>query len=802
MADLISSAVTDAQSAISNAGATVSSAVSSATTTLSSTGLASSLTSITDGISGVIGGVTSFVSSFLKTPSGVKLPLPNPLFAYASYDYIFSIYALTDAELHNPDTTYMVKPPANLVLSSAHINPNNRPKTAFGSFEFYIDDVEMVTQIGMDQSASTNVFSINFKVTEPYSMGTFLLALQQAAQNAKQSNYLQAPYLLAIDFRGTTETGVMSTPPKTSRRIPFKFRNTSVTVTESGSVYSCDCYPWNIGAEDVQHSQIPKDVAVKGKTVQEILQTGEKSLQSIINQAKANEKTNSKKVAVPDQILILFPTDPSSAGTSGTATDSATTAVTTTDLAKKLGVTQIIPPNSKNSVLVQDAASVNELGKASLGLSDSRKGDAAFPQDNKAASQDPSKGVIRANNFIDPTTGDFRFSQKTDIKTAINEVLLNSDYVKKALTAGVVDDKGQRQWWRIDVQHYNISTAANDKYTGVKPKLTVYRVIPYTVHTSSGPMPPNTKAPGMANLGKECVKVYNYIYTGKNVDIIKFNMEFKMSFLTTLGQAGLDSAQDVKTVVDEGGAETQTTAPKVGGIGLGNAPQTNTQPTGVKNVKVLNSSDNKGGGGREDQATRSARLFHDAISMQSEMTNIEMEIIGDPYYIVQSGTGNYTSKQTEHQNLNADGGMNYQNGEVHIMINFRTPVDLNQATGLYNFGTASTSSNLMWSGLYKVISVTNKFKGGEFRQVIKAVRLPMSEAKVETTAEGTFNIQQPQPEAAPVTKTSPPKQGTKPKPAPAPAAATAPQAVQFTGQASNLSTSSGMDFSPISGFGA
>ena len=709
---------------------------------LTSTGLASSLTAVVDTVTGAVKGAVNFINSFLAVPSGVKLPLPNPLFAYASYDYIFSLYALSDAEYNNPDTTYMVKNPKNLIFSSAHINPSNRPKTAFGAFEFYIDDVEMVTQMGMDQMATTNVFQINFKITEPYSMGTFLLALQQAAQNAGNANYLQAVYLLTLDFRGNTETGVMSSPPKTSRKIPIKFRNTSMNVTENGTVYTCDCYPANAGAHDVQHSQIPKDVAIKGKTVQEILQTGEKSLQTIINQAKANEKSNSK-VSVPDQILILFPTDPSSAGSSGGSTSSATTSVASTDLAKKLGVTQVIPPNSKNAVLVQDAATVNELGKASLGLSDSRKGDASFPQDNKAASKDPSKGVIRGNNKIDPTAGDFRFSQKTDIKTAINEVLLNSDYVKTHLTAGVVDTKGQRQWWRIDKQQYIISTTANDKYTGVKPKLTVYRVIPYLVHTSSGPMPPNTKAPGLPNLGKECVKVYNYIYTGKNIDILKFNIDFKMSFLTTLGQAGLDSAQDVKTVVDEGGAETQTASPKIGGIGLGRAPQTNTTPTGNKNVKVYNSTDGKGGGGREDQATRSARLFHDAISMQSEMTVIEMEIIGDPYYIVQSGTGNFTSKPTEHQNLNASGDVNYQNGEVHIRINFRTPVDLNQATGLYNFGSAATAPDLMWSGLYKVISVTNKFKGGEFRQIIKANRLPMQESTIEAPASQTFNIQQP-----------------------------------------------------------
>ena len=193
---------------------------------LTSTGLASSLTAVVDTVTGAVKGAVNFINSFLAVPSGVKLPLPNPLFAYASYDYIFSLYALSDAEYNNPDTTYMAKNPKNLIFSSAHINPSNRPKTAFGAFEFYIDDVEMVTQMGMDQMATTNVFQINFKITEPYSMGTFLLALQQAAQNAGNANYLQAVYLLTLDFRGNTETGAMSSPPKTSRKIPIKFRNT------------------------------------------------------------------------------------------------------------------------------------------------------------------------------------------------------------------------------------------------------------------------------------------------------------------------------------------------------------------------------------------------------------------------------------------------------------------------------------------------------------------------------------------------------------------------------------------------
>jgi len=44
--------------------------------------------------------------------------------------------------------------------------------------------------------------------------------------------------------------------------------------------------------------------------------------------------------------------------------------------------------------------------------------------------------------------------------------------------------------------------------------------------------------------------------------------------------------------------------------------------------------------------------------------DLTLEIIGDPYFIQQSGTGNFTAQETEYKNLNSDGTMNHQNGEV------------------------------------------------------------------------------------------------------------------------------------------
>jgi len=100
-----------------------------------------------------------------------------------------------------------------------------------------------------------------------------------------------------------------------------------------------------------------------------------------------------------------------------------------------------------------------------------------------------------------------------------------------------------------------------------------------------------------------------------------------------------------------------------------------------------------------------------------------MEIMGDPYYIAHSGTGNYTSSASQYVNLNADGTMNYENGEVDIVVNFRTPIDINQTTGMYNFGANSQSAPLTrFSGLYCITKVENRMSEGKFTQIISALR--------------------------------------------------------------------------------
>ena len=71
-------------------------------------------------------------------------------------------------------------------------------------------------------------------------------------------------------------------------------------------------------------------------------------------------------------------------------------------------------------------------------------------------------------------------------------------------------------------------------------------------------------------------------------------------------------------------------------------------------------------------------------------------------------------------NLNADGSINHQNGEVDVNVNFRTPVDFGK-NGIMTFPEATIKVNA-FSGVYQVVKVTNVFQGGVFKQTLQMVR--------------------------------------------------------------------------------
>jgi hypothetical protein len=717
----------------------------SSSPSITDAGPASGLSGITDTIGGALGAVGSFLFGGAKP----KLPQPNPLFDYASYNYILGISVLTDDQLNSPDTTYMRGMKLPLICKSGSVDPSNRISTPFGTQEFYIDNLEINSIIGMEKGSNTNVLNLKFDIIEPYSMGMFFVACQAAAWKAKQDNWRTAPFLLTIEFKGNKETGSMVSIPGTKRYIPFKFLTSDLKVTERGTIYSCTAYPTNGSALDNANKQLKTDISIAGSTVQEILQTGPKSLQAVINK-RLKALVDTGTVAEQDKVVILFPKKIWSAGSgasggtsnaagaaSSTTAAAPTTNPTTTQapsaVEKQLGVTV----SKANDTLVQAAADVNDLGRSSLGFGTTRVGDMPLPRVPDV--YDPeTKRVLKGSNIIDPKTGEFKFSQNTDIINAINQVMLFSDFAAKTIS-GEPDNRGMRKWWRIDTQVYRVSSTANIIKTGEKPSIIVYRVVPYDTH-SSRLKAPNVKVKGFDSLKKEVAKVYNYIYTGKNVDILNFDIKFEMALSDpSSATAFKDSGDNVQRVNQSGTSDPKSVDIKRMNDGKPVEKTSGANTSGVVFAADKSKNDLHGGHRNENEATRAARMFHDITTQQNQMMELSMRILGDPYYIAQSGQGNYTS-QPASANLNKDGTINYQNGEVDIIINFRTPTDVNQTTGLYDFGKSSKSSPvLMFSGLYMLREVNSKFSGGKFEQELIGVRRDLQELKATGSAYNNTN---------------------------------------------------------------
>ena len=155
---------------------------------------------------------------------------------------------------------------------------------------------------------------------------------------------------------------------------------------------------------------------------------------------------------------------------------------------------------------------------------------------------------------------------------------------------------------------------------------------------------------------------------------------------------------------------------------MGANPATQATPQKQINTKTKTKNYNIGGGGPDDATVVAATQFQELITAGVDMINLELTILGDPYYLADSGMGNYSAKGVENFScINADGSVNYQQTQVVVQVNFRTPIDINLDTGFYNFG--DTKPVAQFSGLYNIIEVSSTFSRGSFKQVLKMIRI-------------------------------------------------------------------------------
>ena len=577
-----------------------------------------------------------------------------------------------------------------------------------GRFDMFIENVEVENIMGFsEQSSVSQTTSIKFEIIEPYSINGFMEALHISSQAAGYTSYSQASFILKIEFVGYPDNVPFPEPVRlgneATRYFVFAFTGVEVEITEKGTRYRCAGVPFNEKGFG-QPNELKKSTPMTGDNVADILKNLMKNVSDQLTEAAKLSKTPSLDYTRHDEYDIKFPLK-----------EGDTWNYNKTN---KIGMSAI-------SELLKDARVYGfpDPGSAT-------KGDAYDPAPPKSAGG--GRGFVNptpAQQSSDPET--FKYNPKSPqvqfntgarIHEIIASVIRDSEYVKNILKSIDSDSSAIDNFGYIDYFLVKIEVTNLDKYDQQTKKpyqKYTYVVTPYKIHY--------TRIPGYGSLKIDESKLltlskrtYNYIYTGENIDVLNFKLNFDNLYFESmplalgnndkpLSQAGAGPGNS--TTVLQGGSTAEV-------LDSGS----NGQATQRVDSAANQINDNNAGPTQYDPYYILAKNMHRAIvNSKASMLTGEIEIIGDPFFVVTGGIGNYVPK-TLTRGITVDNEADHTGEEVLITVNFNNPIDYNKFSGggLMYF----EKEKVPFSGVYRVLNVVSTFHDGFFKQKLNIVRVP------------------------------------------------------------------------------
>ena len=546
-----------------------------------------------------------------------------------------------------------------------------RPNTFYGAPEYYINNFEVDTiHVPDSQVGSTSATRFQFQVFEPYSMGLFYQSMLLASLNAGYPNYQEAVFVLKIEFKGWEQDGSIdvksSSAPGTTRYFAISLVNSQMNFNETGSVYTVNAISAAMIPQLSIYSNIKRSIAITGASLQEILTTGSKSLTAALK-AQELKSQNEAIVGEADEYLIeIFPE-------------------ATSILSSKLSTGG--PENSK----FVDIKTVFD------------------PARNQIS--------VQSMTFTFPLV-----KEGTTIPRMIDEVMLHSEYCLNSFKNAQKDPTGYIDWYRIEtrVELKKLTTS------GAFAKKLIYVVVPYKAHSSIW-QEPGKRFKGAEGIRKSIVRKYEYLYTGQNDDIIKWELNFDFLHFTAI------------TVTEPGNSATNSLA--VAGkvdkevIYTANVGDDLSQLARVTGSNRIFRAPNAAaapeyGAYADDAAVKVARIFQQALRTTNDKGKIrvEMDIVGDPYYLSEAGVFliDKSSQAAQVKRpagvselVRSNGSMADGESEIRVFLGIRTPIDAPVPDGSFFEFPRGYSP---FSGLYKILRTKNTIKDGVFTQRLTLLR--------------------------------------------------------------------------------
>ena len=589
-----------------------------------------------------------------------------------------------------------------------------------GRFDMFIENIEIDTLMAFTADGGTTLPSqIKFDVIEPYSVNGFIEALYFAAISAGYPSYLQASFLLKMEFWGYPDTGDFSEPekiPKSERYFPIGLTGIEVDITERGTRYKVSAVPYNeraFGEPNVIKSPIKMIGSTVGEILNNLILNVNEQVEMSDKDGKAESLGNNHNI-----YAIKFPKWSDSTGWNNKNAAGG----------KGVDMSGLLPMTEAAIAFAQTGE--NDIAKAKLVeiLKDNALYSMADPGEDRCKAT-----AYKAHGTTQPTAAQqskepeaikytpgvtvVQFAEKMNIHEAISSVIRDSEYSRNIIknVKTNIDKYGMINYFMVRMEVENLKII--DK-TSKKPfqKFT-YVVTPYKVHYTKIPTYGQEQIDD-ANLTKLSLREYNYIYTGKNIDIINFKLNFNTLFFEAI-PAAMGNNDTPSTKTGAGPTNGNSIKQTAGSIETETKQQIPTSPTKVDPADTQSTGGNAGQPLNDPYSILAKNMHNAIIDSKASMITGEIEILGDPFYLATGGQGNY-NPIPDSRGITTDGEADYVSGQVLVTINFQNPVDIDPDTGIMKFDP----NRVPFSGIYQITKVSSTFKDGVFKQRLEILRMP------------------------------------------------------------------------------
>ena len=307
-----------------------------------------------------------------------------------------------------------------------------------------------------------------------------------------------------------------------------------------------------------------------------------------------------------------------------------------------------------------------------------------------------------ANKIAD---GSYNFGKGVGIETIIKKVMASS-------TGVIKDGKGTEDGKKYI---YKIVSGLNSTSTEF--------VVEYHINRYEMLMLPYEAA----FEGKEFTPVpgqsieFNYIFTGKNVDIKEFDIKMEMGMAFFQIAATTDSLPTQNTVKD---GQNSSTVAMEGSTSVASNNKTKRSKTPLFLGSKLDPPMARNTRNPVDSAS-----FQALLNRHAALENIEakMVIYGNPQLLneMQVLPSDLAKKETEKPKANATINPRWLNTPTLVKVNIKMPVNTNDVNTEYR--------DFWYTGYYTLFAVKQMFSDGEFLQELDMMSLPVSDKMEEST---------------------------------------------------------------------